>query len=484
MKKLTEEQIKKLETLPVRLNEVEFDMPEMPDDSDPDEPVICKIDMIRTGKFVRESWFGNYLLNIDEPLFDKFIENFKNNVIKRGVPLDIDHKKDAAYGWLKDLTKEYRTVMGKQQCYLVGSFEMNRLGIDMVKNRIRNLFSLEFSFNYKDNEVDGSFVVPTGEDVPVGAMKTYGPTILGGALTNRPFIPDLGTIKCSSEFNQIEGLPNELKNQLKDHTFMFNVEKMTVEDADLSVRSEKPVVNKEGSKVNPYSILLNFKTINKPEKRNTQMSALQKLLANLKENLSKVDPNSQEFTEIKSQIVETETELAQLADSVKAKDEALKLSAEKISELTTRMVNNENTLSKLKVELEEEGERRRQSDIEKFTSSLSRRGIPKPAISKIKNILIFNKNEKAIVELKLDGDKVKPLTLRGVIEEVLSYLPESAMVPMGEKFSFSGTDNAEKETELSHEDAEEEFFKKNEAAIKRGTEKGRKAVAPQNRIQE
>jgi hypothetical protein len=492
-KRLTEKQIKEIESQPIRLAEMKFDMPEdMPMNPD---TVVCSIDMLRTGNFVRESYFGSYLLKIDEMLMDKMIENFNAKVIKRGVPLDVNHNKTEAYAWLQSLSKEYRDLAGKQQCYLVGQWELNKKGIEMIGDKVYNLFSLEFSYNYKDNEVDASFVTPEGGDVPVGAMRTYGPTIIGGALTNRPFIPDLGPIQFSEDSGlQLHGLEvgyfEKMREGLKDHSYMFNVEMMTDQGQPQSSKQEKPVVNsfsKEeekkviAAKIDADILMLSGLKINtKPEKRN-QMNKLAELLAKLEQNLSKLDPKSQEFTDAKSAIDEVKAELSQFADDNKAKDALLKKSEGHIAELTTRVVKNENSLSEMNIEMSMQREKSRQAEVGMFASTLPARGFPKPMIDKVKEVLLANKNTDVVMELSAADGTKKSLTVRGLVEEILSVFPEGKKVPLGEgmDFTFGKKNSATGDIELTSEEAlsaQDAFEKKNAAAIERGTKKGLKSL--------
>lgn len=211
------------------------------------------------------------------------------------------------------------------------------------------------------------------------------------------------------------------------------------------------------------------------------MDALKRLLSKLEQNLSKIDPKSEEYTSIKTEIDEVKSEIAQFSDSVKAKDEALKQSATQISELTTRVVKTENMSLKMAEQLAEQTERARQSEITQFTSKLHTRGYTKPQIKRVEDILLANKNNEAILELSLEDGKKKSLNLRGVVEEILSLIPETAKVPMGANFSYGGNNtgkDADGEIELSNSD---DFDAKYKEAIDRGTKKGLKSTIHQSK---
>lgn len=205
------------------------------------------------------------------------------------------------------------------------------------------------------------------------------------------------------------------------------------------------------------------------------MDALKRLLSKLEQNLSKLDPKSEEFSSIKNEIDEVKSEIALFTDSVKAKDEALKQSESKITELTTRVVKTETLAVKMGEQLAEQAERSRQAEIAQYTSKLPMRGFTKAQIKRVEDILLSNHNSEAIIELSLEDGKKKSLNLRGVVEEILSMVPETAKVPMGDKFSYGSSNSSKRdadgEIELS---TSEDFDSKYADAIKRGTNKGLK----------
>jgi cell division septum initiation protein DivIVA len=145
---------------------VELDMSEMGDDG------LVDIEMLRVGNF-KHKRYGE--LNITHEMLDEMIGNFENNVVGRDISFDWNHKAENASGWLKSV----RIEDGK----LIGTTEFTEKGKDSVAKKDYGYFSIEYSDNYVDPETE----------------EEYGPTILGGALTNRPFMTKLKKIEFSEE---------------------------------------------------------------------------------------------------------------------------------------------------------------------------------------------------------------------------------------------------------------------------------------------
>lgn len=92
--------------------------------------------------------------------------NFKSKVTGVDLSVNEDHKKNEAFGWFKDVFLSF----DKQTLY--GQINWNSKGTTALSEKEYRYFSPEFRFNYKHPH--------SGEE--------HGPTLLGGALTNYPFL--------------------------------------------------------------------------------------------------------------------------------------------------------------------------------------------------------------------------------------------------------------------------------------------------------
>lgn len=146
------------------------------------------LEVMRIGKW-EHPLYGN--LKISESDIDGFIKSFDDKVRGVDIAIDLEHgetdKKGAAAGWIKSLTKS------KDNKSLMAFIEWTDLGKEVIEKEEYKYFSPEFKFNYTDTE--------TG--------KTFKNVLLGGGLTNRPFIKNMQPVLLS------EDIINKLNN--KDH---------------------------------------------------------------------------------------------------------------------------------------------------------------------------------------------------------------------------------------------------------------------------
>lgn len=105
-------------------------------------------------------------LKITQQHLESMESNFKSKVTGVDLAINEDHKKNEAFGWLKDVFLSF----DKQTLY--GQVNWNAKGTTALSEKEYRYFSPEFRFNYVHPH--------TGVE--------HGPTLLGGALTNYPFL--------------------------------------------------------------------------------------------------------------------------------------------------------------------------------------------------------------------------------------------------------------------------------------------------------
>jgi len=121
-------------------------------------------------------------LNITEEHLNAMQLNFKSNVTGVDLAVNEDHRKNEAFGWFKDVFLSF----DKQTLY--GQVQWNSKGIQALSEKEYRYFSPEFRFNYVHPH--------TGEE--------HGPTLIGGALTNYPFLKMEAITELSSKKSQGE----------------------------------------------------------------------------------------------------------------------------------------------------------------------------------------------------------------------------------------------------------------------------------------
>lgn len=169
------------------------------------EKVYCAmIECFRTGVFEHQ-WYGK--LNIDKKYLDTMVKNWKNNVFPTQVSFDRDHNPaSGAMAWVptpeedpKALTvvkKKYVDPKGKERdCHvLMAKVELTDEGYSLVKSKKYKYFSSEINPNYKSYEV---FYEMEKDQVKEEERIEYGPVLISGGLTNRPYIVNLKPISLS-----------------------------------------------------------------------------------------------------------------------------------------------------------------------------------------------------------------------------------------------------------------------------------------------
>lgn len=143
-----------------------------------------KIEIMREGNWEHPS-YGDF--QITSNTINSIIKNFKDKVRGIDISFDLEHgatsHKGEAVAWVKDLVKK-----GKS---LIALVEWTEFGKKKVQEKSFKYFSPEFKFLYTDAE--------TG--------KVYNNVLLGGGLTNRPFIKNMSPVMLSEDINiDLEGL--------------------------------------------------------------------------------------------------------------------------------------------------------------------------------------------------------------------------------------------------------------------------------------
>ena len=124
-------------------------------------PLVIEVAKVAEGEHPQ---YGK--LKITQAHLEAMVSNFKSKVTGVDLAVNEDHKKNEAFGWFKDvfLSNDKQTLYGK--------IAWNTKGTTALSEKQYRYFSPEFRFNY----------------VHPHTAKEHGPTLLGGALTNYPFL--------------------------------------------------------------------------------------------------------------------------------------------------------------------------------------------------------------------------------------------------------------------------------------------------------
>lgn len=171
----------------VTMSEVSFASREKKDDTEEgeeDEDMV-EIEILREGKFAH--WlYGD--LDFNKKYFLKVIENFLNDTVQREVSFDSTHKPwEGATSWVKKLGIKRRKFRdNKIKHVLTAVSKLTKWGKELLEGERFKYFSSEVDHDYEDAET----------------QQTFGPTLLGGGLTNRPFITGMQAAQLSEDVQE------------------------------------------------------------------------------------------------------------------------------------------------------------------------------------------------------------------------------------------------------------------------------------------
>ncbi len=142
-----------------------------------DDVLSSRIQVAKCGAF-KHSRYGRF--KVTAQTIDSFTQNFAAGVPTDRLPIDRDHEPDkggstAAQGWITQLHPEKDA--------LFATVEWTPAGVQALKDRMFRFISPTWSMNFTDE---------TGE--------ARGPTLLGAALTSRPFF-SMPAVSLSRSFS-------------------------------------------------------------------------------------------------------------------------------------------------------------------------------------------------------------------------------------------------------------------------------------------
>lgn len=146
------------------------------------------------------------IIKITKETLKSFVMNFASKVTGTDLAINEDHKKNEAFGWFKDV------FLSQDESVCYGVIDWNSKGIRALSEKEYRYFSPEFRFNY----------------VHPHSKKEYGPTLLGGALTNYPFLK----MEAITELND-KSTPN--KGNKNVETIALSVHEKSVLDLNSKI---------------------------------------------------------------------------------------------------------------------------------------------------------------------------------------------------------------------------------------------------------
>ena len=272
------------------------------------------VQILKTGRF-RHPWWG--VLRFNEQFFDGMVKNFNANVPQEEVAFDFQHRPElGAVAWVSKLFIDGSSLMA--------TMSLTDEGKKAIKAKQFRYFSAEYTDNYiaydfEDVENDDGVVVERE------IKNSYGPCLLGGGLTNRPFIKGMKPVSLSEDGQVMEF--EELKEE-----FDFNLS----EEVNFDMKTlEELRKEQEGIKAKIVKLETEDKTDKKVEKK----------LSDLAENLKKVEDAIVELNDKNKKAANKED--TKVLDDLKAD----------LKKATKALEDKQEEVNTLSVEKKEEGEK-------------------------------------------------------------------------------------------------------------------------------
>jgi phage I-like protein len=171
---------------------------------------VSAVQLLRAGTF-EHGWYGK--IRIDSDLYDTLIRNFDERVRGVDIALDVEHQPEqGAAGWFRRLTTDENGET------LWGEVEWTPKGRALVEGREFKYLSMEYDLAYVDED---------------GVLR--GPTMLGAALTNRPFIKRMreATVKFG-EYEEPEEEMTEVALSEGEEALLREVTRLREENRQVS----------------------------------------------------------------------------------------------------------------------------------------------------------------------------------------------------------------------------------------------------------
>lgn len=219
------------ETLPMTMQKMSIqanDLPVLNDITLSEDGKTSRVQILRVGAWDHPS-YGHF--NVEDNDLATFKENFDKQIRRQDIAVDFEHFSDdpgGAAGWVKDLEIKNHA--------LYALIEWTKRGMAALKDKLFRYFSPEFDFEYSDPE--------TGME--------YKDVLIGGALTNRPFIKDMEPVVLSeniklktkweevkSDKKNIQALPKDIRDNAKEVLNLNEGVKMDKEEL-LKKQQENP----------------------------------------------------------------------------------------------------------------------------------------------------------------------------------------------------------------------------------------------------
>ena len=411
------------------------------------------IQCLREGKF-KHPWYG--ILDFNQKFFSDLIQNFEADIPNPEIAFDFKHMPDyGAAAWINKFFIEDKNLMA--------NVSLTKRGKESIKDKEFRYFSIE----YTDDYVEFEFNEELGEDGKPIERETkisHGPTVLGGGLTNRPFIKGMLPVSLH-EGDEIEQIQlTEVKDEFQQST----------KEVKESMEKTLEELQNEQKKIQDRIKELEDKgEKSSNEEMDTLIAKLDDISAEVKKlSEEKADGNEDSDDEASAKTLE---ELDTTKKALEAAKKALEDKDDTVTKLSDDVKSLTDTVAKLMDSNKVLQEDKYRISVDKKLDDFRKLGAFPSTLKIIESIIFSDEAKKFSVTLSEGEGEDKKEVSKGfldVIEDILASIPEehrftenetseSPRTPTGsaKELSMEEVEKYAKENEISLEEAIVHFSK-------------------------
>jgi phage I-like protein len=409
-----------------------------PEEKDLASKKTSTVQILKQGKFMHP-WYGRIIF--DEAFFDKMIANFNANIPQEQIAFDFNHFPDwGASAWVKKLFKEDNALMAE--------VEWTKKGKESVSNKEFIYFSSSYTDNYKEfyflekQDDEGNSY---DEEVSVN----HGPTLLGGGLTNRPFLKGMKPVSLSENGDQTiileevieDNIENKARGNLnKNFEEVTNKMAKTIEELKVEQKNLSDQIEDLKGKDDDESKAKVKELSDKVKGLNDQITSMEKTTEDKEKELSETK------TALEAEKEKTKELEKKLSDQKAANDD----NASKIKDLS-------DSVTKLLNERKETNIRVYNESVKSTIRDLKDAGAFPSMIAVMEPVLLSDQGRSVTINLSEgEGENKKDITkdLSTIFKEIVQAIPEENRFSDKEESESVTTLNGATGKELSEDDVQ------------------------------
>lgn len=373
-----------------------------------DQELTYEIPIFREGAF-EHYWYGD--LNFTKELLDELVKNHNANVYPSQVAFDASHRPgDGALAWVEPNGLSVKPIQlsdGRVVNVVYAKITYTPEGYEQVIQKKKyKYFSAEIDNNFTTNEVFKN------EDGSTG-VRYYGPTLIGGGFTNRPFIPNLPTVFSSdgqpvlNETEQIYCLSTK-KEDFPDTANLGTF--IGLIHGSIDEQEQQPAVEpNKGEEMKFLELMAKYKAM--------QFSTPAEGVAFLRTALAELSPEEKGMAEEFIQLKESSLQFSNQAEEFSRQRDALK------SEIESSRLQ----LAQMTQAVADAKQQAFSARVNAFTEQLANDNIPPVVVNKVDSVLKGLNAESRNQKFSIDGQE-RPVDALELLSQIFSVFPNSMKV--------------------------------------------------------